>query len=178
MSNPLFARPQAEILQEPLPMAVFGTLRRGNYNNRLMYGYHKVERAYLPNFKAQGLSLAYSPGSSCPFEVFHYTPLQWKMMIPLVDSLESFHPVTGPRGCYTRTVAMLRILPDSFQHHLFDEPNNYGDRSLGIPPGQIVSDLTATSIPCWVYSSDRENARAIGTQGNPILWSGDFSTRS
>jgi gamma-glutamylcyclotransferase (GGCT)/AIG2-like uncharacterized protein YtfP len=176
----------------PFPMAVFGTLRKGCGNHVLMgsgeesgwrsfrgdYRYATRLRAFLPHFAAQGIHVFFKEKSSCPFEVFTYDPESWHQMIPNVDALEGFSPGSkssragwGEYG-YNRTLAYLHILPEDFKHRLFPEkgrPDLQETRDLKIPPEQWGE---YPRLPCWIYSSGRENAFVVNQIDNayPLIW--------
>lgn len=159
----------------PFPMGVFGTLRANQYNNHRM---HKGDvelhcKAFMPHFIARGLSISYHHGSSAPFEVFFYEPDQWSKMIPGVDALEGFRPddnndTWGNRYGYYRTLAWLHLLPEDFQHILF-QPKRLGDlpqvRDIGIPQDKWED---YDRVPCWVYSSRHQNEAA--NESGTIIW--------
>lgn len=152
---------------QPFPMGVFGTLRSGMGNNHRMHKGQvtKVRKAFMPHFIAHGLSISFKEGSSAPFEVFFYSPEEWKKMIPGVDSLEGFRPGSRYKYGYHRTLANLRLLPEDFEHDLFKYVNLGDFRDLEIPQEQWESFQW---VPCWVYSSMSQNEKAqkCGT----IIW--------
>lgn len=159
----------------PFPMAVFGTLREGEGNNRLMRMNGTpsgIARAFLPNFVAVGISLQGQPGASAPFEIFHYEPEEWNKMISRVDGLEgfSFNGRHVADTWYLRTLAMLRILPDG-DTTPFPTLRQATRRNLGIPQDQWEN---YQEIPCWIYS----NPQANETSGAyPVIWAGDGRDR-
>ncbi len=161
----------------PFPMGVFGTLRDGHGNNRLM---HRAEiglhvRGFMPHFIAHGLSISFRKNATAPFEAFFYRPEEWKKMIPSVDSLEGFSPTWAERQDYGyyRTLAYIHLLPASYEHNLFPPPDQRGWRSLGadrdlqIPPEQWGQ---YERVPCWVYSSKTSNKMAIEAGVDTVIW--------
>lgn len=171
----------------PFPMGVFGTLRKGNGNAYLMgrpegskeensprfrnHTYRSWHKAFLPDFHAIGLSIKHEVDDSAVFEVYTYEPDQWKEMIPSVDALEGFSP--GHQRLpysYWRTLVMMRILPDDFEHEAFESGLAWGKkRVLDIPRTEWEQ---YQSIPCWVYSSSSQNDAARSRQDHPIIWDG------
>lgn len=179
----------------PFPMAVFGTLRisGGNdsrmgvpiaekKNNRAAYSSH--HKAFLRNYVAKGLGIYYEEGASAPFEIFTYTPDEWKLMIPSVDALESFSPanveINANSYGYHRTLAWLHVLPDDYPSGYFtvngmwggnrNEIGRYGDsRDLKIPRNKWNDYKT---VPCWIYNSVREIKKAEQSVDSPIIWYG------
>lgn len=158
----------------PFPMAVFGTLREGEGNNGLMRNSgipSNTVRAFLPNFIAVSIRLEGQPGSSAPFEIFHYDPEEWNKMIYRVDRLEGFS-FSGRQvddTWYLRTLAMLRIVPDN-------DPISFPTlrqtrRNLGIPQDQWGK---YEEIPCWIYSNPQANERS---GDYPVIWAGDDRDR-
>jgi len=166
---------------QPFPMGVFGTLRLGCCNQRLMgapehkpsrFGLHysSHHRAFMPHFSASGLSIHHSPESSAVFEVFTYIPDQWRKMIGPVDGLEGFRPGRDVDWGYQRTLAWLHILPEDFEHDLYDvDPWGRGERDLGIPKETWDQ---FPRVPCWVYSSVRQNGQSSELDDSPIIWYG------
>jgi len=183
----------------PFPMGVFGTLRMGCGNDYLMgsplegerdprqsngrwWGgarednrgrYSSHHKAFMPHFVAHGLSISFAYSKAAVFEVFTYKPDEWNQMIGSVDNLEGFHP-GGRRwqGGYWRTLAYLHILPDDYQHKQF-KGMGMGDRVLPIPMEEWSK---YPHVPCWVYSSIRENKACeerLGKEHSPIIWYGD-----
>lgn len=163
------------------PMGVFGTLRENCGNNHRMHANgkpYKILRAFLPHFNAKGLGISFEKNSSAPFEVFLYEPDQWDKMIPSVDRLESFSPkMYSPETMkrhtyYFRTLAVLRLLPDEFEHELFpkERPDLWDYRNLKIPPAEFNN---FKPIPCWIYSNLQNNALSLAQPelpAQPILW--------
>ena len=160
----------------PFPMAVFGTLRKGQGNNRLMHG-GKVEKhrlAFLPHFYAQSLSVGHKTNSTAPFEVFYYTPQEWKEMIFNVDCLESFDPASAfgntNGGYYYRTLAWLRLLPEGYHDEWFplnERADLWGYRDMDIDPA-LWNEFGR--VPCWIYSNMRANKPASQEANSPIIW--------
>ena len=165
----------------PFPMGVFGTLRKGWGNTRLMgfhngpYEYISHHKAFLPHFVAVGLAIHHEEGASAVFEVFTYDPENWTAMIPRVDSLEGFSPRLSHtrRSWYHRTLVSLRVLPDEFEHEEFCGRGSGGGwrdkRTLDIP----MDDWDKYPVlPCWVYSSVEENTASKKSSDTPIIWDG------
>lgn len=157
----------------PFPMGVFGTLRDKQCNNGLMHkGKVALQRkAFMPHFLASGLSISFSKGCTAPFDVFFYDKDQWDAMIPRVDRLESFSPPNNSMGSqswwgyYYRTLAYLHLLPEDFEHKLFTDVNLGRDRDLRIKEEDWQK---YERIPCWVYSSKRQNEAA--QHSGTIIW--------
>lgn len=154
----------------PFPMGVFGTLREGQYNHHLMRlgTFYKSQKAFMPNFVAEGLSLKAKAKATAPFEVYFYNREEWNKIIERVDALESFSPRmaglpgsdTWSYGGYYRTLSYLHILPDEY-----DLPTDlWGERNLGIPENEWEK---YERIPCWVYSNRKNNSIC---NGYPIIW--------
>jgi len=168
---------------QPFPMGVFGTLRKGCCNDALMGGdhmalrlhppeYHSHHRAFMPHFVASGLSIYHSPASSAVFEVFTYTPENWAKMIHSVDCLEGFHPDRDRDHDwgYQRTLAWLHILPDDYDSPFWaDDVWGSGERDLKIP---VEEWSQYARVPCWVYSSMRQNRLSQELEDSPIIWCG------
>jgi hypothetical protein len=158
----------------PFPMGVFGTLRENCGNHYLMkqVPYSAKKKAFMPNWYAQGLSIGFSKECCAPFEIYFYTPENWKKMIGRVDTLESFSPQRADSKThgYFRTLANLHVLPDDFEHPLFNNFNTnestqlYGVRDLKIPK-ETWNDFE--KVPCWVYASQSQNKAC---NGYPIIW--------
>src|SRR5436189_6451065 len=88
----------------PFPMGVFGTLRAGCRNHRLMRRIRVLaERlAFLPNFIARDIGLIYRQGSCAPFEIYFYDSGEWDKMIRPLDRLEDFQPGRSESAGYQR----------------------------------------------------------------------------
>ncbi len=192
----------------PFPMGVFGTLRIDWGNTDLMgrpkgtrkedwegddywgrdlnYAYESHHRAFLPHWLARGLSIHHSTGSSGVFEIFTYTPENWKKMIVGVDRLEGFRPRIREEeedswrreysyhrslDSYYRTLVWLRVLPDDYDHPYFDGRHYDDPRDLKIPVDQWED---YPRVPCWVYASMRENKANLELADSPIIWCGDL----
>jgi len=161
----------------PFPMGVFGTLREGHGNNRLM---HRADiemriRGFMPHFIAHGLSISYQKEATAPFEVFFYRPDEWKKMIPSVDSLEGFHPeyASDKSYGYYRTLAYIHLLPDSFEHPLFPPESGRGWYSLGANRDLEIPQKEWDKyerVPCWVYSNKTNNVRAKEAGVDTVIW--------
>ncbi len=172
----------------PFPMAVFGTLRKHQGNNRLMHGGKVTEHrlAFLPHFYASGLSVSHEQNSTAPFEVFYYSPEEWSKMIYSVDCLESFDPVSchgkRNRGYYYRTLAWLyllpegdrtltwlHLLPEGYQDKWFPDgrADLYNKRNMGIKP-EIWKYFER--VPCWIYSNMQATKEAVQEETSPIIW--------
>jgi hypothetical protein len=158
----------------PFPMGVFGTLRKNQSNNRRMHagrvGLHR--KAFMPHFVAQGLSIKFNKDASAVFEVFFYTPDEWKLMIPGVDALEGFRPsdVSDKQDQwrefgYWRTLAWLHLLPEDYKHPLYEEDVWHNQRNLQIDPATWSQ---YPRIPCWVYSSISQNRASKET--DTVIW--------
>lgn len=164
----------------PFPMGVFGTLRKGQWNTGLMNRapYEKHMKAFMPHFIARGLSIFFRKDCSAPFEIFTYKPDNWKKMIPGVDSLEGFRPsriALKENGRpeeensygYYRTLAWLRILPDDYEHDLYENGSLGCDRDLKIPTSEWEK---YERIPAWVYSNVASNTASIKAETKTIIW--------
>jgi gamma-glutamylcyclotransferase (GGCT)/AIG2-like uncharacterized protein YtfP len=187
----------AEKWRMPFPMGVFGTLRMGCGNDSLMHRNGKYcdhQKAFLPHFYGQGLSITCEENSTCPFEIYFYKPDQWEKMINSVDSLEGCHPMIerskskGDWGYY-RTLAWLYMLPDNFSP-LFNNCNSKKIDEKGLTKedkwyrsrgGISLYDKRDLEIgkekwrdydrvPCWIYSSRGQNKLAMSLDPNPIIW--------
>jgi gamma-glutamylcyclotransferase (GGCT)/AIG2-like uncharacterized protein YtfP len=177
------------------PMGVFGTLREGVGNNRLMHRatIAKHRMAFLPHFYAAGLSVGHRKNSTAPFEVFFYTPEEWRKMIYSVDCLESFSPKHAhgrkDHNYYYRTLVWLYLLPEGSKEHdviiegkdnsiklekSFVErwfPQGYPDlgedRNMSIAP----KDWSLfEKVPCWVYSNMRATTEVVKEENHPVIW--------
>ena len=156
----------------PFPMGVFGTLRMGWGNNRLMRGYSHMQRAFLPHFAPTGLHIDFVPGVAGMFEVYFYTPENWEKMIPSVDALEGFHPKENPKGWfYWRTLVNLRLLPEDFPEDQYGwrETSTSTRRVLDIPMEDWEKYPQTAS---WVYSSIEQNKICVKAKidHDPIIW--------
>lgn len=152
----------------PFPMGVFGTLRTGQWNNHRMHVGEVADtyKAFMPHFIARGLGISFNRDSSAPFEIFCYSPQQWKKMIGGVDLLEGFNPRRQPSEYgYYRTLAWLHVLPEDFEHRLFRKVRLDATRDLRIPPAEWGK---YERVPCWIYSSLHENKLAAET--GTIIW--------
>ena len=162
----------------PFPMAVFGSLRSFQWNNRLMLAsmVNSVRPAFLPHFRANRLQLEYCCEATAPFEVFEYGPGEWRRMIENVDRLEGFdpqHPVLRPYY-YHRTLAWLRVIPSELATTTYqnDFPRGQaigllGQRDLQIP---IERWDSFERIPCWIYSNAHQNEAVANFKDQPIIW--------
>lgn len=160
----------------PFPMGVFGTLRQGCGNHRLMGSrqpnsgpqFSSHLKAFLPDFVAVGIHLEWCHNSCAPFEIYVYEPGQWQKMIPRVDMLEGFSPGRSRyRSSYHRTLANLHVLPDDFDHPLFRGGHLYEARDLAIP----VDDWSKfPAIPCWIYSSIEQNEISFQSGRTTLIW--------
>lgn len=167
------------------PMGVFGTLREGWGNAYLMgtrqgtpspsplrqHVYKAHYKAFLHDFVAVGLRICYEPGSTAPFEIYEYTEVDWAKMIGNVDRLEGFSPGCRGgyhRGGYHRTLARLHVLPADFKHPQFESKGGER-RNLHLPKADWIK---YPSLPCWIYSSVRENDASIDSPRTPIIWDG------
>lgn len=151
------------------PFAVFGTLRKipeDQGNARLIRGYQKHQKGFLPNFIARGLTLYAVPYQSVPVEIFYYSPKQWEKTVKLLDHLESFDPNQEPRH-YVRTLANVRILPEDYIENVFEEGLMLQERSLNI---SYTKWHTFESIPAWIYSTKKSNSISKKYDQNPIIW--------
>ena len=158
----------------PFPMAVFGTLRsfpenQGNSNK--MYAYGEVEplehrKAFIPHLEPRGIWLEYRQNNSGPFELYSYSPDDWKQMIIGVDRLEGFNKYSGRHG-YLRTLMGARLLPEDYRDKVFG-------RGIGGPLGlniQLEEFDSYPVVPCWVYSNRGANS-LVKKNDNVILWDG------
>ncbi len=186
----------------PFPMGVFGTLRMNWGNTALMgmpkdtrkaedwgwddwghrardYEYESHHKAFLPHWNAQGLRIFHAPESSGVFEIFTYTPENWKKMIAGVDRLEGFRPHVEEderdyrwRGYgYFRTLVWLHLLPDNYDNRYFSSRSYDSPRDLKIPADKWQD---YPKVPCWVYASIRENEASQKLPDSPIIWCGDL----
>lgn len=159
----------------PFPMGVFGTLRKGRGNAYRMERGHIGGhfKAFMPHFIAHGLSITFKQGASAPFEIYAYTPENWKKMIPGVDALEGFSPAYATRNRqyhfgYYRTLAWLHVLPDAFSHNLFDEGRRLdATRDLELPVDEWSQ---YERVPCWVYSNIHGNAASREADVDTVIW--------
>jgi gamma-glutamylcyclotransferase (GGCT)/AIG2-like uncharacterized protein YtfP len=158
------------LYNEPHPFAVFGTLRQipeDQGNARLMQGYSKHRKGFLPNFIARGLTLYAVQYQSVPVEVFYYSPKQWEQTIKKLDRLESFDPNATKHGHYLRTLANVRLLPEDYQENVFEEGLSLQERSLNIPHNKWDS---FESVPAWIYSTEKSNLISQKYKNNPLIW--------
>lgn len=177
----------------PFPMGVFGTLKLECGNSPLMGSsedgaiknesqwrrskgvkFASHHKAFMPHFSPSGLSLTFKPGTAGVFEIFTYTPENWNLMIPSVDSLESFSP-SRSRGSfyYYRTLAWLHLLPDNFEHRFFKSDKlSYGEERILPIPEKDWEEFPR--VPCWVYSSLGQNKKCeeADLKWNPVIWYG------
>lgn len=155
----------------PFPMGVFGTLRRGCGNHRLMHGgkFDAIKMAFLPNFVANGLWLYYSKGSAAPFEIYSYSKEEWNKMIPSVDRLEGFDPNDDRYHGYMRTLVWMHILPENYEHDLFatNKPQLSASRDLKIAENDWNK---FEKVPCWIYSNTEANQKIKEDTGYPVIW--------
>jgi gamma-glutamylcyclotransferase (GGCT)/AIG2-like uncharacterized protein YtfP len=173
--KPLFgldrAATRADRFRLNYPVAVFGTLRRGQANVALMAGFTSWRRGFLPHFVAQGYRLWHRRGSSAPFEVYTFADADWPAVMTRVDALEEFTPETEAGGDYHRTLMEVALLPEGFAHPLLDAPGwitpESPERDLSIPEGEWGK---MERIACWVYSSPGENARSVEHVDSPVIW--------
>ena len=163
--------PSAARWSLPFPLAVFGTLRRCFANHHLMQlGRIQAHRyAFLPHFWARDLELIFHAGASTPCEVFFYAPDQWQRVIGPVDELEAFVPGQVQASGYHRTLAWLRLLPDSFCHPLFEATELAHERNLAIERSHWEE---YEQVPCWVYANVRANQQAREMIDTPVIWDG------
>ena len=158
----------------PFAMGVFGTLRKSGGNTRLMGKYTSHHKAFMPHFSASGLTISFAPGMAAVFEIFTYTPENWKRMISSVDRLEGFIPNDEQRGWYWywRTLVYLHLLPDDFKSPFYESGFCYSEeRVLPIPQEEWK---TYPRVPCWVYSSFVENYACAQQklEDSPLIWVG------
>jgi len=175
----------------PFPVAVFGTLRFAGGNHPLMglpvgskapdngdddgmgwyerrpwtdARYSRVIKAFLPNFTVQGIQVLACPEHAVYFEVFVYDAENWAKAITKIDRLEAFRPQDADHSWYYRTLVNLRVLPDTF-----DTPGSICQH-VHINPSHWEQYPT---MPCWIYSSNRENRKSRSFDGSPIIWAGE-----
>lgn len=160
-------------LNDYYPMAVFGTLRTGQWNNHLMHPAHAtaIQPALLHGFEAVELKIysVHNASVAAPFEIFHYNADLWEShIIGPVDRLESFDPQRGPRFGYVRTLAELRVC-DSVMVPALGEDELYGKRRVMVAPQELAK---MPAVRCWIYSSIEQNekSRAMWGDDSPILW--------
>jgi len=159
------------------PVATFGTLRWGwngqkaGGNHHLMKGYSAHKKAFLPHFIAESLAIHHKRNSCAPFEIFEYDEVNYNKMIPRVDALESFNPNRKQfdEYYYHRTLANLRVLPDDFNHELFNKIDLWRERDLDIPSSQWEQ---FPIMRCWIYSSIKENRLSLKYDDSPVIWMG------
>lgn len=171
----------------PFPMGVFGTLRYGHGNSRLMHHAEIEARkpAFLPHFNARGLGICCEEDSSAPFEIYTYTPEEWVKMIYSVDCLEGFDPQNDHGktngGYYFRTLAWLRQIESDKAPEApkWDEvragrwfptegrPLLGEYRNMKIHP-EVWNKFEA--IPCWIYSNIASNKDCAKLDNSPIIW--------
>lgn len=170
----------------PFPMAVFGTLREHQGNNRLMHQaeIQKVRAAFLPNFYCSGISCLARENGCAPFEVFYYTPEEWSKMLYRVDCLEGFDPEdcwhrrNDTRSGYYRTLAWLRLLPEGYVGEYFKVGRGcdlWGERDMALDPKEWDK---YEKVPAWVYTSTGHNALSGKLPNSHVIWpipdAGDF----
>ena len=170
------AQDDVERYAVPFPVAVFGTLRKlpkPHWNTRCIETREPIghEKSFLPHFSVNGIFLHSREGASCVMETYHHTPEDWAVMIKTVDRLESFSPTGGVFG-YHRTLVKMRMLPDDYQHDLFDQDIRVDDRSLEIPEDEWDQ---FPWIPAWTYSNEKSNLEVEAflkesKKESPILW--------
>lgn len=167
----LAGTPPRERWELPFPLAVFGTLRAGFRNHALMQlgPVAACRRAFLPHFRARQIDLICHPRASAPFEVYCYDPAAWAAVIDPVDRLEGFAAPGSPAASYHRSLAWLYLLPAEFTHPMFGPDMLEGERDLGLDP---ASWPTYERLPCWIYSSVRQNTHALSRPDSPIIWDG------
>lgn len=154
----------------PFPMGVFGTLRKGHNNSRLMgRNYFSHRYAFLPHFYARGLGVYHNQGSSGVFEIFSYSEEEFQRMIPSVDSLEGFSPKRGgSHHYYIRTLAKLKLLPEDFTHHFIEDNSLQQIRDFKIPEEEWKN---YPDVYCWIYSNETANKSSLNAGNTPVVWS-------
>lgn len=155
----------------PFPMAVFGTLRQlptGQGNSGLMFVREPIFhcKAFLPHFTPEGIWLNFSENSSGAFEIYFYEPKDFPAVIERVDCLEGFNSrIPHKHWGYCRTLMKVKILPDNFQHEIFDTGIKMRIRDLRIPKETWDS---FDDVPAWVYSNTAANDQA--SEKDSLLW--------
>lgn len=182
--------PKEERWWVPFPMGVFGTLRKGRGNHRLMGVKNNEEpfedwwgekikakhlhwcKAFMSNHHPQGLTLHHEENSTGPFEIYFFDQDNWNKMIPRVENLEGFTPCfTWHRG-YHRTLAWLHILPDDFENDSWDRISTWDNahrKKLQIPKEDWHK---FPKVPAWVYSNCVANNKSLENNENTIIWTG------
>ena len=155
--------------RQPLPLAVFGTLRAGQRNHHLMQATPIVatRRAFLPHFRAEGIELYFHADGSAPFEIFWYDPAGWEEVLGPVEALEEFQPGIVTNG-YHRSLAWLSLLPADFDHPAFACELELS-RDLGLAPAAWAG---FERVPCWIYSNLAQNRLAQQHGAAPLIWDG------
>jgi len=153
------------------PFGVFGTLRAGFRNHRLMLQGQVAAHglAFLPHFIARDIGLFFQVDGSAPFEVYVYSTDEFAKVLAPVDRLEDFDPRNSNPGRYQRTLAWLQLLPKEFKHPAYRADMLRKERDLRIDP-QTWNDYPR--MPCWIYSSVEQNRLSLSRQDSPILWDG------
>lgn len=141
----------------PFPIGVFGTLRRlpdnqGNANRMFTREPVVHKKAFLPHFASSGIWLNFKEGASGVLELYYYTPQDFPAVIERVDALEGFSP--DHSYGYWRTLVEVRVLPDDYEHELFETGIRVDDRDLRIPEEEWINYPTS---PAWVYSNAKSN---------------------
>jgi hypothetical protein len=170
LSSWLAATAAEKVWRLPFPMGVFGTLRAGCRNHALMRAQPiaKQQRAFLPQFAAREIGLHFRPGASAPFEIYGYAADAWHALIPAVDELEEFRPGHIDPTVYHRTLAWLYLLPEPFDHPMYDLAMLPHERDLQID----VQGSNYDRLPCWIYSGIEQNRLAATRADSPIIWDG------
>ena len=103
------------------------------------------------------------------FELFFYDPDTWSRTMPLVDRLEGFHPGRERiwSGYYIRTLMNLHLLPDDYEHEIYNSPISRKKCDLQIPKEEWNRFPV---VPAWVYSNQIATAEALQLEENPVLW--------
>jgi hypothetical protein len=164
-------RSRPETFRLHYPVAVFGTLRRGQSNAGLMAGYESWRKGFLPHFAAEGIRLFHRRGSAAPFEVYTFAAADWPVVLARLDELEEFTPEGEGAGDFHRTLMWVTLLPEGFVHPLFNAPGPIAagspERDLAIP---LENWREAERVACWVYSSVGENGRSLENEDTPVIW--------
>ena len=150
----------------PFPIGVFGTLRQlpnDQGNARRMFTRQPVihQKAFLPHYTSSGIWLDFKEGASGVIELYYYKAEDFPAVIERVDALEGFSP--DHSFGYWRTLMEVKVLPDDYEHELFETSIRTGDRDLCIPEEK----WDFPCVPAWVYSNADSNRACQSCFCNP-----------